>query len=153
MNEQAGAPETAAMTGPAAGRRCPCNSGEILGNCCGRYLAQPGDGGLPVPAPTAEALMRSRFTAFALGDAAYLLRTWHPGTRPDSLELDPGLEWHLLEILGAERGGPFDRDGTVTFRAHHRLAANRRERESFTETSTFVRENGQWLYVEALEID
>lgn len=135
----------------SASLRCPCNSGETLGNCCGRYLAASSGGRRSTPAPTAEALMRSRFTAFALGDADYLLCTWHPDTRPESLELDPGLDWFLLEILGTERGGPFDLDGVVTFRAHHRLAANRRERESFTETSTFERQEGQWFYVEALE--
>lgn len=95
--------------------------------------------------------MRSRFSAFALGDAGYLLRTWHPSTRPESLELDPGQQWYLLEILGTQAGGIFDREGVVTFRAHYRSAVNRKLRDSLTETSSFVRDGKQWLYVDALE--
>ncbi|MEV8180728.1 YchJ family metal-binding protein [Specibacter sp. NPDC078692] len=143
--------------------RCPCNSGEILGNCCARYLGTDNSPGLDTPGensqglapafpPTAEALMRSRFSAFALGDAHYLLRTWHPDERPDSLELDPDQQWYLLEILGTQRGGPFDNDGVVSFRAHYRSAANRKLRDSFTETSSFTKVGKQWLYVKALEL-
>lgn len=125
--------------------RCPCVSGESFANCCARFL------GGNVPAPTAEALMRSRFSAFALHDAGYLLRTWHPNERPDSLDLDPDQQWYLLEILGTQRGGPFDNDGVVTFRAHYRSVANRKLRDSLTETSSFAKVGKQWLYVSALE--
>lgn len=96
--------------------------------------------------------MRSRFTAFALGDADYLLRTWHPDTRPSSLELEPDQQWYLLEILGTERGGYFDQEGVVGFRAHYRSAANRKLKDALTETSSFTRQGRQWLYVEALEL-
>ena len=64
--------------------RCPCGTGEVYGACCGRYhsrFAQAGE----LTAPTPEALMRSRFTAFAVGLPDYLLATWHPSTRPASL--------------------------------------------------------------------
>lgn len=133
--------------------RCPCSSGESLGNCCARYLGtEDGVGGSPAFPPTAEALMRSRFSAFALGDADYLLRTWHPDERPDSLELDSDQQWYLLEILGTTRGAPFDSDGVVSFRAHYRSAANRKLRDSFTETSSFAKVGQQWLYIKALEI-
>lgn len=96
--------------------------------------------------------MRSRFSAFALGDEQHLLRTWHPDTRPESLDLEPDQQWYLLEILSTHRGGPFDADGEVTFRAHYRQGANRKIRDSFVEKSTFTRLNGQWLYVAALEL-
>ncbi|WP_369598881.1 YchJ family protein [Arthrobacter sp.] len=102
--------------------------------------------------PTAEALMRSRFSAFAVGDASYLLHTWHPSTRPASLQLDADQQWYLLEILGTSAGGLFDSQGVVSFRAHYRSAANRKLKDSLTETSSFVREGRQWLYVEALEL-
>ncbi|MET4003724.1 MULTISPECIES: YchJ family protein [Arthrobacter] len=131
--------------------RCPCHSGELLLNCCGRYLDSANTVARTFP-PTAEALMRSRFSAFALGDAGYLLRTWHSDTRPETLELDPDQKWYLLEILGTERGGPFEREGVVTFRAHYRSAANRKLRDSFTETSSFTKVGSQWLYVQALEL-
>jgi SEC-C motif-containing protein len=61
---------------------CPCGSGYLYPDCCGPLH----DG--EAPAPTAMALMRSRYCAFALGRAGYLLDTWHPSTRPDQLELD-----------------------------------------------------------------
>ena len=134
-----------AMTDPAM--RCPCQSGEPFQGCCGRYLADAN-----VHAPTAEALMRSRFSAFAVGDAGYLMRTWHPDTRPASLDLDPGQQWYLLEILDTNDGGAFAAEGTVTFRAHYRSRTNRKVRDSFTETSCFVRGGRQWLYVGALEL-
>lgn len=95
--------------------------------------------------------MRSRFSAFALGDAGYLLHTWHPSTRPESLELDPDQQWYLLEILDTRQGGYFDQEGVVTFRAHYRSAANRKIKDSLTETSSFVRDGKQWLYGDALE--
>ncbi|AIY00627.1 hypothetical protein ART_1028 [Arthrobacter sp. PAMC 25486] len=126
--------------------RCPCQSGEQFQNCCARYLATE------TPAPTAEALMRSRFSAFATANEDYLMRTWHPTTRPASLELDPEQQWYLLEILDAHDGGAFATTGTVTFRAHYRSATDRKQRDSFTETSAFTKEGGQWFYVQALEI-
>lgn len=83
--------------------------------------------------------MRSRYTAFAIGDVGYLLRTWHPDTRPRALTLDPAQRWTRLEILGRTGGGLFDSAGTVEFRAHHREGAQR-------ENSRFVRTGGQWFY-------
>lgn len=90
-------------------------------------------------APTAERLMRSRFSACAIGDAAYLLATWHPSTRPASLELDPDLEWQRLEILQVT-------EDTVAFDAHYWDAA-RRERGLQREHSAFRQEAGRWFYV------
>jgi SEC-C motif-containing protein len=90
--------------------------------------------------------MRSRFSAFALGDAGYLLRSWHPSTRPDALEVDAEVRWYRLDIESTVRGGPFDRDGVVVFTAYYRGA----ERGSQHESSRFVREGGDWFYVAAV---
>jgi SEC-C motif-containing protein len=92
--------------------------------------------------------MRSRYSAFAIGDTDYLLRTWHPRTRPQQLSLDPAQRWAGLEILGKTGGGLLQTTGTVEFRASYRRGKQRGEQH---ENSTFVRENGLWLYVEARE--
>jgi len=123
---------------PAQTDRCPCLSGESYGNCCSRFHAGTAQ------APTAEALMRSRYTAFVTGDTKYLLRTWHPSTRPAELELDPDLRWRRLDIIATEAGGPLDTAGVVSFEAHYRqdgTAGVQRER------SEFVRQDGRWLYI------
>ncbi|WP_157156409.1 YchJ family protein [Diaminobutyricimonas sp. LJ205] len=118
--------------------RCPCLSGNPYGECCGPLHA----GAI---APTAEALMRSRYSAFAAGDTEYLLATWHPATRPATLALDPAERWYRLDIVRSERGGPFDTDGVVEFRAHHRTDAGA---GVLHEVSRFVRESGRWFYVD-----
>ncbi|MCZ4300924.1 YchJ family protein [Microbacterium oxydans] len=118
--------------------RCPCSSGDVFGRCCAPLLRG-------APAPTAERLMRSRYTAFRLGDAAHLLRTWHPTTSPQAIEFDPELHWRRLIVLDRGAGGPFDREGVVEFEAFWRQGA---ERGSLHERSRFVREDRQWLYVD-----
>ncbi|MFE6733694.1 YchJ family protein [Microbacterium sp. NPDC057650] len=123
---------------PDDSTRCPCSSGSRFGECCGPVLAGR-------PAPTAERLMRSRFTAFAVGDAAYLLRSWHPSTRPEVLDLDEATRWLWLEISATEAGGPFDRDGVVAFVAAYRDASGQGE---LRERSRFVREGRDWFYVD-----
>ncbi len=109
--------------------------------CCGPLLV--GERG----AATAEALMRSRYTAFAVGDTDYLRRSWHSRTRPARLELDPAQRWLLLEVVRTERGGPFDDIGTVEFIAHYRADG---ERGSLHEVSRFVREDGAWVYLDGV---
>lgn len=89
--------------------------------------------------------MRSRYSAFAVGDAEYLLATWHPLTRPESIELDPAQRWYRLDILGSERGGMLDTKGTVEFRAWYKLDGRPGEQH---EVSQFLREDGRWLYVQ-----
>jgi len=127
-----------APTSERGGQRCPCGSGDVLDACCGPIL----DGR---PAPTAERLMRSRYTAFALGDAGYLRRSWHPSTRPASLDIDPEVRWLRLDILAKVGGGPFDQDGIVEFEAVHRDPSGR---GVLHERSRFVREDGRWYYVD-----
>jgi SEC-C motif-containing protein len=120
---------------------CPCGLAESYAACCGRFH----DGGLA--APTAELLMRSRFSAFAVGDTAYLLRTWHPDTRPRRLALDPGQEWTRLQILGRTGGGLLHTEGTVEFRADY---TDHGTPGSLHENSRFRRESGAWFYLDEL---
>ncbi|MGW2548502.1 YchJ family protein [Kitasatospora sp. NPDC001574] len=123
---------------------CPCGLPGTYGECCG--LLHRGQ----AAAATAEALMRSRFSAFAARDEVYLLRTWHPDTRPDSVEFDAGLRWVRLEVLSGSEGGPFHSEGTVAFRAHY---VEGREEGVLTEHSRFVRHEGAWVYLDALSLD
>ncbi|WP_158588315.1 YchJ family protein [Galactobacter valiniphilus] len=102
--------------------------------------AVEGDG-----APTAEALMRSRYTAFAVLDAAYLLATWHASTRPVELELDPGMVWKRLLIQDTVAGGAADASGVVEFTAVYQDEDGRGRQ---TERSNFTREGGRWFYVD-----
>ncbi|WP_020013094.1 YchJ family protein [Promicromonospora sukumoe] len=120
--------------------RCPCLSGDTYGACCGRYHSGA------ATAPTAEALMRSRYSAFAVGDDAYLLATWAPQTRPDSAGVGDE-QWRRLDIHRTERGGPFDTSGVVEFTAFYRYP-DTGVRGSLHETSRFVRTDGRWFYVD-----
>lgn len=122
-------------------KNCPCGLGEPYAACCGRFHEGA------KTAPTAELLMRSRFSAFAVGDTAYLKRTWHPTTRPRTLRLDAEQQWTRLEILAKTGGGPLHAEGTVEFRAHY---VEQGYPGSMHENSRFVREDGQWLYLAAL---
>ena len=89
--------------------------------------------------------MRSRYSAFVVRDAAYLLRTWHPDTRPAELELDPAMEWRRLDIVSTSRGGPLDSEGTVEFKAHFRHDG---ERGVHHEKSRFLRVDRRWYYLD-----
>jgi SEC-C motif-containing protein len=88
--------------------------------------------------------MRSRYSAFAVGDAAYLLKTWHPGTRPPRVDFDPATRWDGLDILGTTGGTAFDTQGTVEFRAHY---TERGDAAVLHEISRFVRLDGAWVYL------
>jgi SEC-C motif domain protein len=87
--------------------------------------------------------MRSRYSAFAVGDLGYLLRSWHPSSRPPALGLDPALQWTRLAVLETQDGGLFDNSGTVQFRA---MYVRDGQRGGHAETSRFVRHDGQWTY-------
>ena len=91
--------------------------------------------------------MRSRFTAFAVGDVAYLRASWHPDTAPAELELDPDQRWYRLDIVSIEAGGLFDDVGTVEFRAHYKHPEGA---GTMSEESRFVRTGGHWLYLDGL---
>ncbi|MCT9819939.1 YchJ family metal-binding protein [Microbacterium sp. W1N] len=131
------------MTAPralAAGAPCPCGSGDAFEACCGPVLHGE-------PAATAQALMRSRYTAFALGDAAHLAASWHPGTRPGDLDIDidPGLQWTGLKIIDVVDGAEGDKRGVVEFQARWRQG---RETGELHERSRFVRQSGLWWYLD-----
>ncbi|GAB2912744.1 YchJ family protein [Streptomyces heilongjiangensis] len=137
---QSSSPSAARSSAPGgvpsgAGGPCPCGLPGTYEGCCGRFHAGPAG------APTAEALMRSRYSAFVVRDEAYLLRTWHPRTRPTHVDFDPGLRWTGLEILGTSEGSAFHTTGTVTFRASFRGGA-------LHERSRFERVDGAWVYVD-----
>ena len=90
--------------------------------------------------------MRSRYSAFAVGDSAYLLASWHPDTRPQALGLrDDMAVWLGLTLRGAKAGGPGDETGEVSFTARYRVG---RERHQMAETSRFVRQDGRWVYLD-----
>jgi len=118
----------------SSSQRCPCTSGQPLEACCGRVLADH------AAAATAEQLMRSRFTAFALGDVAHLLRTWHRTTRPRRLELDDSRRWTRLDV---ERTEP----ALVEFTAYYRGPDGPGRQH---ETSRFRREDGLWFYLDGV---
>lgn len=88
--------------------------------------------------------MRSRFTAFAVGDEAYLLATWHRSTRPAVCPIDSDTRWLHLSIVDIVDGSPFHRSGVVEFVAVYRDADGRGE---LRERSTFDRIDGRWYYV------
>ena len=118
---------------------CPCLSGEQYQDCCGRFHSGNAD------APTAEQLMRSRYSAFVVLDSDYLLDTWHADTRPAAMELDPDTEWRRLDIVSTRNGGPLDTSGTVEFAAYFRSDGGRGVQH---ETSRFVRDGKRWYYVD-----
>ena len=127
-------------------RPCPCTSAKPYDRCCGPFHA-----GAAAPA-TAEQLMRSRFSAYALGKVDYLI-----ATRPEAKRSEEDREELAaycksvrcvgLKIVAKERGGPADDSGIVTF--HASLQANGR-RTLHIETSTFAREEGRWVYVDGV---
>jgi SEC-C motif domain protein len=121
------------------GEACPCGSGAARGACCGPYL--DGD----VAAPTAEALMRSRYSAFIEGRREYLLWTWAEETRPETLNLDPGQRWLGLTIRATSAGGVADEVGEVEFVARSRVGGRG---QRLHERSRFRRVNGLWVYVD-----
>ena len=129
-------PQPTTTEAPDDAAPCPCGLGQPFGECCAPALRGR-------PPATAEALMRSRFCAFALDDAAYVLRTWHPGTRPGDVTPDAHLRWTGLEVLAASGGGLFDAEGVVEFRAHYR---DRGRPGDMHERSRFVRHDGTWVY-------
>jgi SEC-C motif-containing protein len=114
---------------------CHCGLPESYANCCGRL--HRGE----AAAATAERLMRSRFSAFVVRDEAYLLKSWHPSTRPTGVDFDPALRWLGLDILGSTGGSPFHTEGTVEFRARHTGG-------DLHENSRFVRHDGAWVYLD-----
>ncbi len=93
--------------------------------------------------------MRSRFSAFALAESGYLLETWHPRTRPATLEVDPEVRWTGLDVLATSGGSPLETEGTVEFRAHYVVAGRTGAQH---ERSRFLREQGRWRYLDGVSL-
>jgi SEC-C motif-containing protein len=125
----------------------PCPCGRQAGKralpyaqCCGRYL----DNFDAAPAPDAESLMRSRYTAFVLERADYLLATWHAGHRPASIDFDPGVKWLGLDVRSHRQLD--ETHAEVEFVARQKSPGSPAVR--LHERSRFVREAGRWFYVD-----
>lgn len=116
---------------------CPCGSGLFFDLCCRRFLA-----GETLPQTPLE-LMRSRYTAYTRRDSHYIRNTWYPGSRPDNaMEIDPAIKWIRLEIIRSQTS---QNDGLVEFIAYCKVNGRARKMH---ETSRFLRENGQWYYLD-----
>ncbi len=141
-------------------RQCPCGSGAAFAACCQPYINGTAH------APTAEALMRSRYTAFGEGAADYLYDTRDPNAhyrdeRAEILQSINGTEWLNLTILATQKGGAKDDEGVVEF-----AAAFRPKRPKFMATATpddgikqmrersfFIRDQGRWFYIDGDQLD
>ncbi|ADW19405.1 SEC-C motif domain protein [Desulfobulbus propionicus DSM 2032] len=117
---------------------CPCGSGVVYADCCEPLLSGRSR------ANTALALMRSRYTAYVRAAVGYLLATWHPSTRPSTIDSTTIPAWCDLVILRTDRGGEKDGEGVVEFRATARTGDGLIH---LHEISRFVCEEGQWFYV------
>ena len=131
----------------SVGTPCPCgqvsNSKKplLLTACCGRYLYDFAN----TPAPDAQCLMRSRYSAFVLGLTGYLAATWHVTTRPHDLAADAGTRWLGLEV---RRHITIDAShAEVEFVARYRPSTGAGPAVRLHERSRFVREDGRWYYV------
>ena len=131
---------SAAATSPA----CPCGQHDAKGRslafdaCCGRYLDHFDD----CPAPDAQALMRSRYSAFVTENAPYLLATWHPSQRPATLDFEAGAKWLGLQVKAFHPTGAATAE--VEFVARFRVGGRA---VRLHERSRFVCEDGRWFYV------
>ncbi|WP_353176189.1 YchJ family metal-binding protein [Salinisphaera sp. T5B8] len=114
---------------------CPCQSGLAYAQCCAPYHRGR-------PAPTPQALMRARYSAYALGDTAYVKSSWHASTRPATLDLPAGDRWLGLTVVDS---GETDDAGWVHFRA---ISRDDNGFAVLEEYSRFLREHGQWFYVD-----
>lgn len=135
------------MNRAASGAACPCGRLDARGRalaydaCCARYL----DAGLV--APDAESLMRSRYSAFVLQRADYLLASWHASTRPPALDFESGAQWLGLEVRSRRL---LDADhAEVEFVARHRVAGRA---VRLHERSRFLRESGRWYYLDGVAL-
>lgn len=124
----------------------PCPCGRTAGKralryaaCCGRYVDDL-DGS---PAPDAESLMRSRYTAFALQRTEYLLATWDPAHRPDTLDIEPDTKWLGLDVRKTRTIGPEHAEVEFVARSRSNGRGHR-----LHERSRFVFRDGRWFYAD-----
>jgi SEC-C motif-containing protein len=121
------------------GTQCPCGTRADYRTCC-----EPLHRG-ERQAATAEELMRSRYSAHAHGEADYLIRTWHPRTRPSAVTVDRAITWTGLQVTDVVAGGAHDDGGVVEFTARFECAGHPGSRH---ERSRFERREDQWFYVD-----
>jgi SEC-C motif-containing protein len=119
--------------------RCPCGSGASYPDCCEPLHDNR------MSAATCEQLMRSRYSAYALGRLDHVFRTWHPRTRPERIEPAPGLTWTGLSVGRTEAGLPGDDTGVVEFEARYDTPTGP---EVLRERSRFTRRAGRWFYLD-----
>lgn len=127
------------MPGWSSSTECPCGSGTSYDACCGPLHRNERQ------ATGVVELMRSRYSAYAVGATDHLFRTWHPRTRPEDVEPDPDLTWTALEVLDSEQQ---ESTGAVEFRAHWSV---RGQDGVLHERSTFELRGGRWVYVAGTE--
>ncbi len=125
------------------GTVCPCDTGAAYGRCCGPIHERGAGLGT-----AAVDLMRARYGAHVRADRDFLIRSWHPDTRPATVDVDPGTHWLGLEILATAGGTGLDREGTVFFVARYRKDGRS---GALQERSAFARLDGYWLYVGAVD--
>jgi SEC-C motif domain protein len=116
--------------------QCPCGLGVVFTGCCARW-----HGG--AAAPTAEALMRSRYAAFVVCNQNYLLATWHASTRPTSVAFDGQQKWLGLKVVTASVTSAATAE--VEFIARYRIGGGSATR--LHERSRFIKEDGRWFYI------
>ena len=116
---------------------CPCGSGKSYSKCCQPYHEGS-------HAPTAETLMRARYSAYSMHNDEYLVHTWHPGSRPKKINIgDDSVHWQKLEILRTDQGSANDKMGVVEFKAFYDIEG---KTGFLHEISNFVKEESQWYY-------
>lgn len=126
---------TARLPLPAA---CPCDASRRYAACCGRLHAGT------AAAESAEQLMRSRYSAYAVGDLEYLRASWHADTCPVDLAVDPSVRWLGLQVKRHRREG--EDAAVVEFVARYRVGGGSAVR--LHEVSRFVRVEGRWVYLD-----
>ncbi len=121
--------------------RCACDSNKNFTDCCGRYIE------CNTPAPSAEALMRSRYVAYTLECEDYILATWHPSTRPAPQDAADKVKtkWLGLEVKRHEYNLQEQDRAVVEFVARYKIGGRAYR---LHEVSRFVREGEQWFYVD-----
>ena len=131
-----------------AGQLCPCCSSLAYAACCGPLVTGER------LASTAEQLMRSRYTAYAVGAPEHVWRTWHPATRPEQVTPDATTTWVRLTVLRVEGGGEDEEKGVVEFAARWRArsAGPGTVTGELHEVSRFARRAGRWFYVDGDEV-